>query len=336
MLDGRKGGDPYVFYKLMHVRRAQQAWMLSEDVGLYEALRAGPASLDEICGRTGLERRPAAVLLSANACMGIVAIQGDRYSLHDVQRDFCLDGGRARNRPRIPSVGTDPGYDRLRQAFQTNRPVTEELPPWVASPQDGAEVQAFAPDRHGWRAIWGEALARAFDFTPFRHVVDLGGATGGVLVGLTEHYPNLKGTVVELPYSRQSAEAAIEFSGAAERVRFLSADFFTDPYPEDTDVLFMSHILHDWDDAHCLALLRRCHGALPAGSPVIAQEFLLNDDKTGPLLAVFQWFGLVPGTMGDQRTAREISALMHAAGFTDTESRPVDAEQSIVIGWKKD
>jgi hypothetical protein len=37
MFDGKGGPDPFVFYKLHHARRAERAWALSEDLGLYKA-----------------------------------------------------------------------------------------------------------------------------------------------------------------------------------------------------------------------------------------------------------------------------------------------------------
>ncbi len=109
---------------------------------------------------------------------------------------------------------------------------------------------------------------------------------------------------------------------------------FKDELPE-VDVFFMSHVIHDWDDERCLQLLRRCHEALPSGGVVPVQKYLLNDDKTGSLLGIFQWCGLLFGTNGDQRNADEIAALLKQAGFADTECRAIDHEQSIVIGQKK-
>jgi len=79
---------------------------------------------------------------------------------------------------------------------------------------------------------------------------------------------------------------------------------------------------------------RTLFDALPSGSPVLVQEYLLDDDKSGQLLGVFQWYGLLDGTTGDQRTAAEIGALLERSGFRDIETRPIDREQSIVIGWK--
>ena len=334
-LDGRTGPDPFVFYKMDHVWRAERAALLSEDLGLYEALREGPALIGEICQWMGLQERPVAILLAANACIGIIGQDQGRYFIYDLQRDFVLEGGRARRRPRIPAPGEDKGYDHLKQAALTNQPVPDELPDWLRNPQGAPGVTAHIPQRHHWRILWGEALARAFDFRPYRLVVDLGGATGGILVGLTGQYPELHGIIFDLPYSQETAVQAIRASGASERVQFVCGDFFADPYPDGADVFFMSHVIHDWDDERCLLLLRRCYQALPAGGPVIAMEFLLNEDKSGSLLAVFQWFGLLSGTPGDQRTGREIMALMAQVGFRDMEIRQVDTEHSIVIGWKR-
>lgn len=334
MLDGQpvSAPDPYIFYKMHHVERARWAWILSEDLGFYEALRNGPLTLAELCTRTGLQERPVRVLLWANAWLGIVGQEQGRYFLYEIMREFVLAGGRARAEPRFPE---DQDYQMLRRAFQTNEPEPEDMPIWLADPHSvPPDVTAFAPGRHGWRILWGEALARVFDFSPYRCVADLGAATGGVLVGLTGKCPHLKGIVVDLPYSQSTAEAAIAQSGAADRVHFHAADFFLDPYPSGADVFFMSHVIHDWDDARCLTILTRCCQALPAGSPVLVQEFLLNEARDGSLLAVFQSFGLMSGTYGIQRTAGEIAVLMARAGLTRMETRPLDHEQSLVIGWK--
>ena len=335
MLTIGPGADPYFAYKIHHVERARVAWILSEEFGIYEALRAGPATVAEVSRRIGFQERPAAVLLAANACLGVIGIQDERYFIYDIMREMVLEGGRARITPRQPDPEKDWWYKTMKQALLTNEIVPEALPPWLANPNSEVDTEAFAPERHGWRILWGESLAAVFDFSPFHLVADLGGATGGVLVGLMGKYPHLKGIVVDLPYSRKTAEAAIRKSSAEKRVSFYTADFFEDPLPPGVDAFFMSHVIHDWDDEHCVHLLRRCREALPEGSPVLVQEFLLNEDKSGSLIGVFQWFGLIYGTIGDQRNAEEIETLMEKAGFHEMECRSIDHEQSVVIGWKK-
>lgn len=335
MLIPHTGPDPYFWQKLEHVDRAKVAWILSEEFGLYEALRGGPATIAQVAHRIGLHHRPTEVLLAASACLGIVGVENGRYFLHQVMRDIVLDGGRSRAKPPQLDPSLDWWYRTMKKALSTNAMVPEAMPDWLTKPSGGAGVTAHVPERHGFRTLWGEWLAAAFDFTPFHLIADLGGATGGVLVGLTGACPHMKGVVVDLPYSRATAEAAIAQSGAADRVGFHAADFFRDPFPPGIDVFFMSHVIHDWDDQHCVQLLTRCCDALPMNAPVIVQEYRLDEDKSGSLLGVFQWFGLMYGTIGDQRTVSEIECLMEQAGLKDMDARPLDHEQAIVIGWKR-
>ena len=68
----RPGPDPYVFYKMHHVDRARVAWAVSEDVGLFEALRDGPRTVSEVANHLELTDRSTAALLSANGCLDIL------------------------------------------------------------------------------------------------------------------------------------------------------------------------------------------------------------------------------------------------------------------------
>ena len=117
---------------------------------------------------------------------------------------------------------------------------------------------------------------------------------------------------------------------------FQTGNFFEDAYPPGADVFFLSHVLHDWGREDCLRLLQRCYEALPTGGVVIAAEFLLNEEKTGPLLAAFQGLHVFYSNLeAKQWTGSEIQQMMAEVGFKDGDIRPIDPEQSIVIGWKR-
>jgi hypothetical protein len=118
-------------------------------------------------------------------------------------------------------------------------------------------------------------------------------------------------------------------------VEFREADMFQVTLPSEADVFLMAHVLHDWDETTCRGLLRRCHDALPANSPLLVMEFLLDEEKMGPFLAAIQWLWLVLGTTGDQRTGQETSSLLAHVGFLAVQTMPVDDHQSIVMGWKR-
>ena len=88
-------------------------------------------------------------------------------SFYPIMREFVLEGGRARSTPRHDR--DDYWYRVTKQAVLTGKPVPEEMPTWLTDPDGQKEdSEAFSPGRHGWRILWGEALAEAFDFTPYR------------------------------------------------------------------------------------------------------------------------------------------------------------------------
>ena len=121
MFEKQLPDDPYVFYKLGHVRRAEKCVLLAEDLEIYEAFRDGPRSVQQVCGTTGLPRRPVSVLLAALACMGILGVHDGLYFIPDALKDHVLNGGRARRPPKIPAPGEDKYFDSLKFSFTHNR-----------------------------------------------------------------------------------------------------------------------------------------------------------------------------------------------------------------------
>jgi predicted transcriptional regulator len=91
-------------------------------------------------------------------------------------------------------------------------------------------------------------------------VVDVGGGTGGLVIGLLTRHPRLRGVVVDLPHSGELAGERFEAAEVADRAEFVSGDFFSE-VPAGADVYLLSQILHDWDDEAATRILRACRAA---------------------------------------------------------------------------
>ena len=93
-------------------------------------------------------------------------------------------------------------------------------------------------------------------------------------------------------------------------------DFLQDPLGGPYDFVWISQILHAYSGPDCVKLLRRARSALVPGGRVAVQEFLLAEGKTSPPGPVFFSVHMVAVTGGGRAyTAREIAAMMKAAGF---------------------
>ncbi|KAL3500449.1 hypothetical protein ACH5RR_039542, partial [Cinchona calisaya] len=144
-------------------------------------------------------------------------------------------------------------------------------------------------------------------------LVDVGGAFGNALIMITSKYPNIRGINFDLPHIVRLAPSypGIEHKGG---------DMFQS-VPE-ADAIFMKSILHDWDDEHCLKLLRNCYKALPKDGKVINIETIVpenpesSDDvavRSNIQTDIFVMVVCPPG--GKERSEVEFQALATKAGF---------------------
>jgi hypothetical protein len=96
----------------------------------------------------------------------------------------------------------------------------------------------------------------------------------------------------------------------------------------------MRHIIHDWDDDQCLAILRNCHQAMPAQGKLLVVESVIppgNEPFGGKFLDLVML--LIPG--GKERTKEEYETLFAKAGFKLTKIVPTGSEVSVIEAAKK-
>src|SRR2546428_152498 len=72
-------------------------------------------------------------------------------------------------------------------------------------------------------------LAKEFDFSGCRSVIDVGGGSGSGLLGLLEAYPKLRGTLFELPPIAAIAETLLRGAAHADRIAIEAGDITAAP-----------------------------------------------------------------------------------------------------------
>ncbi|KAH7543716.1 hypothetical protein ACOSQ2_031944 [Xanthoceras sorbifolium] len=141
-------------------------------------------------------------------------------------------------------------------------------------------------------------------------IVDVGGGSGAILNMIISKYPSIKGINFDLPH-------VIEDAPSYPGVEHVGGDMFLS-VPKGA-AIFMKWICHDWNDDHCLKLLKNCYEALPENGKVIVCECILpvTPDSSVASKVVFHvdcfMMTLNPG--GKERTEDEFKALAKGAGF---------------------
>jgi predicted O-methyltransferase YrrM len=140
------------------------------------------------------------------------------------------------------------------------------------------KLEQFMGAMTGLSRINFEAFAEKFDFSRYRTMCDIGGATGLLSIEVAKRHPHLTCTSFDLPAVEPVAKKSIAAAGLQDRVKTAAGDFFKDPLPK-ADVITMGMILHDWNLEKKMHLIRAAYDALPPGGAFIAIEALIDDER---------------------------------------------------------
>jgi hypothetical protein len=175
------------------------------------------------------------------------------------------------------------------------------------------------------------------DFSRARKVVDVAGGFGHLVIALLEKYPSLKGVLLDMPDLIPVAKKSLPVSNpqVAGRLEYVGADMFESIPPADAFVL--KHIIHDWDDEHCLRLLQNIHQSMEGDGVLYCVDTVVPPmGDTGATPAKLMDLLMMVGIRGKERTKQQWDDLYRAAGFRITGITPLQDNfgTSIVAGAK--
>jgi alkyl hydroperoxide reductase subunit AhpC/SAM-dependent methyltransferase len=173
-------------------------------------------------------------------------------------------------------------WNNLPEALRTGRPQNEithgQKGMFEELYSDLPRLEQFMGGMTGLSRINFEAFAEKFDFSKFRTLCDVGGATGLLSIEVAKRHPHLKCISFDLPAVEPIAKKQIAAAGLSDRIGTAAGDFFQDPLPR-ADIITMGMILHDWNLEKKRHLIRSAYDALPPGGALVAIEALIDDAR---------------------------------------------------------
>ena len=177
-------------------------------------------------------------------------------------------------------------------------------------------------------------LARAWDFSKFHTVADLGGGGGGLIAAVLNANPDLRGLLVDRPEFLANAAARFEREGLGARCETLAADL-RQSVPTGAGVYLLKHVLHGYNDEAAIEILKHCRTVLPEGGRVLVIEFVLPDviDRVDQALEqrLMSDLNMLAVTGGKERSAAEWKSLLNRAGLECERIVPVVGDLASIV-----
>jgi precorrin-6B methylase 2 len=199
---------------------------------------------------------------------------------------------------------------------------------------DPARVEQFMNAMSGLSLVNFHALAEKFDFSTYKTLCDVGGATGQLSLIVAGRHPHLRCTSFDLPVVEPIAKKNIETAGLADRVTTASGSFLTDPLPK-ADVITMGMILHDWNLERKMHLLTAAYDALPDGGALVVIENIIDDARRENVFGLMVSLNMLV-EFGDafDFTGADFTGWCKKVGFRKVEIMPLAGPASAAIAYK--
>ena len=253
------------------------------------------------------------MLLDAVAALDLLEKRQDRYSVPPELRGWLVEGDPQSVLPMLQhAANLVRGWSQLAWTVEAGVPA-----PRQASIRGAAADRAsFIAAMHAISGPMADDLVAQLGPPKFRHLLDVGGASGTWTLAFLRAVPGATATIFDLPDAIEQARQRLAGTEFDRRVTLVAGDFYLDEFPSGADFAWVSAICHQHSRRHNRDLFAKVYKALAPGGRIAIRDIVMEPDRVGPREgALFAINMLVNTDSGGTFTLAEYAEDLHAAGF---------------------
>jgi ubiquinone/menaquinone biosynthesis C-methylase UbiE len=322
------GATPEPIMKVAMGFMAAKHLFVASEVGLFEALAAGPADIAMLSRKTGIPARTLRVLAAAMASVGLLEQDGSNYKNSAAAAAFLAG---------VPGIDLRPN---LRFWDQISYPMWQKLADAVRSGEgqsqfgrfDARQQQIFSTGVEAFTAPVAAALAEAYEFGRHHRVLDVAGGTGSFLVAVLKKHPGLQATLFELPGPCAVARRKLENLPVGKNIRIVEGDVFEDPLPDGHDLVIVANTAHVFSAEHNVALLKSIRASVGGSARLLLADLWTDPTYTQPApAALMSGEFLVFSGEGQSYSETDARHWLDQAGWQMIERKPLAGPASLIV-----
>lgn len=303
------------------------------DLEVFSVLASRPLTVEQIARRLAADVRGMTVLLDALVALHLLNKRWGRYS---VPRNVALllagHGAKSVLAMLQHQANCLRRWAQLPEVVQTGRPAHRT--PSIRGEE--ADAAAFIGAMHVINTATAGKVIRAIRPLRFRHLLDVGGASGTWTMAFLRKQAAARATLFDLPHVIPLARKRLRQEGFIRRVKLVAGDFMRDRLPAGADLTWVSAIVHQNSRQQNRQLFAKVWQALVAGGRIAIRDVLMNESRTAPASgALFAINMLVATEAGGTYTFGELREDLESVGFTEVRliRRDVGMD-SVMVAWK--
>ena len=292
---------------------------VAAELGLADRLKEGPRTAEKLAEETGTHAQSLYRVLRALAGLGVFEETEAGFGLTPMAEALQTEAPNSQ-RSLARLMGSrfhSLAWMDLIDAVRTGKPAFEHhfkmgFDEYLAKhPEDLDLLQGVMSESTDQEAA---ELPEAYDFSPYRTLVDVGGGRGALLIRLLKDNPASRGILLDAPHVVAGLQDSLDDPDLSERLKMVSGDF-REGVPRGGDLYILKRVLHDWDDHTAGLVLDHCRQAMNPDGRVIIIEQIVEPGNAPSFAKMADMEMLVVSPGGRERTAAEFRALLTRAGL---------------------
>jgi hypothetical protein len=283
------------------------------DLDLFDAMTEGPQTAAELARKRNADVRGMTVLLDALSALQLITKSADAFQIMPTVAPLLTSTGEKSILAMVQhNANCMRRWVQLARVVKTGRPAP--CSPSIRGEE--ADAASFIGAMHNISGPVAEEIIGAIHPLEFRHLLDVGGASGTWTAAFLNKCPSATATIFDLPHVIPMAAERISKTGLDRRVQTIAGDFMADPLPSGADLAWVSAIVHQNSRTENRQLFAKVHQALADQGRIAIRDILMDETRTKPPAgALFAVNMLVATEGGGTFTFEELKEDLQSVGF---------------------
>ncbi len=303
------------------------------ELGVFDALEAGPAGVDELAEQLEVSAPHLGTLLEGVTSVGLLERHRDRFQLNDAARRYMLSSSPA---SMADLVGVAPGP--LANWSQLADTVRNGVP---SDPIENDPASFYVPLVEGTFTTINRCAKRAdlqlrYSALDAPRVLDLGAGGAPWAIAVLEATEAGTAVINDLDDVLAVARRKVAERGLDSRCEFRPGDFHRIDIEDDRyDIVVLGHVCRTEGIDGARHLIARAYQALRPGGRVILGDYFADESRSHAAHALMMGATMMASTrQGTVFTSGQVGDWLNDAGFADIRLIEPIGFQLVFVGTK--
>ena len=291
------------------------AMLAGMQLDVFTPLKDQPMNADHLAKILEVDEKKLSPLLYALVSANLLYVENGIFS-NTMEADTFLVKGLPTYMGGLNEFFNDLWHATLKTAesIQTGEPKAKH--DWQTLPEE--ELIKYFRGQHPACIRSGIYLTQKIDLSKARCLIDVGGGSGGLAIGICNIYPKIEAIVADLPQVVSFANQFISEAGLSDRITTMGIDLLNSELEGSYDVAILRALIQVMEPENAIKILKNVFQALEPGGHIFILGMILDNKRLSPTVPMaFSLIFLNMYEEGGVYTEEQYHDWLKEAGFTD-------------------